>query len=135
MPRLSRADRPRGPRSPALACWKSPVKPLEPAKIQCWDQPVAQQHASANKGVDWIHTKLDQTWKGLGVSLRINQRNWVTCRGCEQASPVSKWWLPTCNTPHVLANIHGREERSSDGKDRLCSSREIIARSNPHPWP
>jgi len=32
-----------------------------------------------------------------------------------------------------LTNTRGRGERSSDGVDGLCSSRELTARPNPHP--
>lgn len=34
-----------------------------------------------------------------------------------------------------LTDNHGRGKGSFDGMDRLCSSRELAARSGPYPWP
>lgn len=49
---------------------------------------------------------------------------------------LNGWYLPAAHhRAGWLANTHGRGERSFDGKDGVCSSRELIARSNPHPQP
>lgn len=108
-------------------------------KSQCWDQPEAQQHTSARKGMgakvripnrQEVQTKLDQTWKQMGLSLEINQKE--LGRACGQRSPVPKWWVAAHSTPQGWrsTNICGRGEGMPDGMDGLWSSREVRAWSN-----
>lgn len=76
--------------------------------------PVAQQLISARKGMGAKvrtfnrqegQTQLDQTWKRMGLSLEINQKE--LCGACGQGSLVPKQWGAAHSTPQSwLAHKH-----------------------------